>query len=295
MRDANNELVVTRVFDARRELVFEAFSHAESLERWWGPNGFTTTTHAFDFRVGAEWRHTMHGPDGTDYPNRITWEEIAWPERIVYAHDGGEGEVQFRTTVTFEAEGKRTRVTMRAVFPSQEARDAAVEKYHADVGEEEHIGRLGENVAARPKAPDLRLERVFAAPRRLVFDAWTRAEHVARWLAPRPLTMPKCEVDLRPGGAFNFTMRMPDGTEFPSAARFREVVPERRLVFTGRIHDDNLILTTVTFEDEGEKTKVTVEQTYLFESFATRGALEGWTKTLEQLEEFAITSGRARR
>jgi uncharacterized protein YndB with AHSA1/START domain len=139
--------------------------------------------------------------------------------------------------------------------------------------------------AATKKPADLVVSRVFNAPRRLVFDAWTKAEHVSRWFAPRPLTMPRCEVDLRPGGAFRFVMRAPDGTEYPFAGEFREVVAPERIVFTGLVHGDNLTVTTVTFAEHDGKTTLTAHQTYAFESDATRGAKEGWTATLNQLAE----------
>lgn len=84
--ESAREIVTTRLFDAPRERVFAAWSSAAHLEKWWGPRGFTTTTHAFEFRVGGQWRLTMHGPDGTDYPNRLVYEEIVPFARIVYAH-----------------------------------------------------------------------------------------------------------------------------------------------------------------------------------------------------------------
>ncbi len=62
--------------------MFEAFTEVRHLSRWWGPEGFTTTTRSFEFRVGGEWDFVMHGPDGTDYPEWITWTDIAPPERI---------------------------------------------------------------------------------------------------------------------------------------------------------------------------------------------------------------------
>jgi uncharacterized protein YndB with AHSA1/START domain len=144
-----------------------------------------------------------------------------------------------------------------------------------------------ENVAeaARPRPDDLVITRVFRAPRRLVFAAWTQAEHVSRWFAPRPLTMPRCEVDFRPGGVFRFVMRAPDGTEYPFEGAFREIVAPERIVFTGTIHEGNATVTTLTFVEHDGKTTLTAHQSYTFESSATRGAAQGWTLTLDQLEE----------
>ncbi len=82
----DREILVSRTIDAPRDLVFEAFTEVRHLSRWWGPDGFTTTTHAFRFTVGGEWTFVMHGPDGTDYPEWITWTEIVAPERITLLH-----------------------------------------------------------------------------------------------------------------------------------------------------------------------------------------------------------------
>src|SRR4029077_20278941 len=80
------EIVIFRVIGAPRELVFEAFADVRHLSRWWGPEGFTTTTRAFEFRVGGEWDFEMHGPDGTVYQEWISWTEITPPERIALLH-----------------------------------------------------------------------------------------------------------------------------------------------------------------------------------------------------------------
>jgi len=82
----DREIVISRVINASRELVFEAFTEVRHLSRWWGPEGFTTTTQSFEFRVGGEWVFVLHGPDGTDYPEWITWTEISPPERIALLH-----------------------------------------------------------------------------------------------------------------------------------------------------------------------------------------------------------------
>src|SRR6476660_4108255 len=90
---ADREIVISRVTSAPRELVFEAFTEVRHLSRWWGPEGITTTTRAFEFRVGGEWDFVMHRPDGTDYQEWISWTEIARPERIALLH--GESRDEF--------------------------------------------------------------------------------------------------------------------------------------------------------------------------------------------------------
>jgi uncharacterized protein YndB with AHSA1/START domain len=143
-------MIVTREFDAPRDLVFRAWTDVTHVSQWWGPDGFTTTTSAFDLRPGGEWRFVMHGPDGRDYENRITFDEIKKPELIRYHHGGGEDvePVRFRTIVTFDDLGdRRTRVTLHAVFPSSAERDRVVKEYGADKGAVQTLARLADYLA----------------------------------------------------------------------------------------------------------------------------------------------------
>ena len=130
----------SRLLDAPRDLVFDAWTDPEQVVQWWGPRGFTTTTHEMEVKPGGVWRFVMHGPDGRDYQNKITYLEVVRPERLVYKHGGDEDPepVSFQTTVTFVAEGDKTRVTMRAVFPTAEERDRVVKEYGAVEGGEQH-------------------------------------------------------------------------------------------------------------------------------------------------------------
>jgi uncharacterized protein YndB with AHSA1/START domain len=138
-------MVGTRLLDAPRELVWSVWTDPKHLAQWWGPDGFRTTTSVFDFKPGGVWRFVMHGPDGRDYENRITFDEIVKPERIAYHHGGGDDvePVQFRTTVTFDDLGAKTRVTFRGVFPSAEERARVIREYGADKGLAQTLARLG--------------------------------------------------------------------------------------------------------------------------------------------------------
>jgi uncharacterized protein YndB with AHSA1/START domain len=143
-------IITVREFDAPRELVFEVFTDPKHLAQWWGPYGFTTTTSAFDLSEGGVWRFVMHGPDGRDYQNRITFDEIVRPERIRYHHGGGDDvePVEFRTTVTFEdLGGGKTRLTLHAQFPSAAARERVIKAYRADQGASETLSRLADHLA----------------------------------------------------------------------------------------------------------------------------------------------------
>jgi uncharacterized protein YndB with AHSA1/START domain len=145
---ADREIVISRVIHAPRERVFEAFTEVRHLSRWWGPEGFTTTTSAFEFRVGGEWVFMMHGPDGTDYREWISWTEITPPERITLLHGESRGDPNaFESVLTFAPDGASTRIEMRTVFPTRALRDEAVEKYHAIEGGQQTLSHLAAYVA----------------------------------------------------------------------------------------------------------------------------------------------------
>ena len=145
---ADREIVIERMVNAPRELVWRAWTEADQIAAWWGPNGFTTTIHEMDVTVGGVWRFMMHGPDGTDYPNKIVYREIVKPERLVYDHDDDKDPPshKFQTTVTFAAQGRKTMVTLRALFANAEARAASV-KFGAIEGGAQTLARLDQHVA----------------------------------------------------------------------------------------------------------------------------------------------------
>lgn len=149
---------------------------------------------------------------------------------------------------------------------------------------------------ARKKAPDLLITRVFDAPRPMVFDAWTKPEHVARWWGPGGFDLPRCHMELRPGGVFAFTMRAPDRQQYPFDGRFQEIAPPSRLVFSGKVHDDhgdsNDSIVTIAFDEEGARTKVALRQTFTFASPATEGSNIGWNQSLDKLTGILAATGR---
>jgi uncharacterized protein YndB with AHSA1/START domain len=139
----DREIVIARVIGAPRDLVFEAFTEVRHLSRWWGPEGFTTSTRAFEFRVGGEWEFVLHGPDGTDYSEWISWTEITPPERIALVHGESRDDPNaFEAVITFVPDGEGTRIEMRTLFPTVELRDEAVEKYHAIEGGQQTLSNL---------------------------------------------------------------------------------------------------------------------------------------------------------
>ena len=132
----DREIVLSRVFEAPRELVFAAWTKEEHLTKWFGPKGFTTKTHECDLRIGGRWRFDMIAPDGKVFDNRMVFLEIKAPELLVLDHgsDKDDDEHRFRVTITFDEQndtkafGTRvgTVVTMRQLHPTKEQRDAAI-------------------------------------------------------------------------------------------------------------------------------------------------------------------------
>ncbi|HEU4331771.1 MAG TPA: SRPBCC family protein [Lapillicoccus sp.] len=140
---ADREIVISRVIGAPREVVFEAFTEVRHLSKWWGPDGFTTTTRSFDFRPGGTWDFVMHGPGGADYQEWITWTSIDPPQRIALRHGAFRDDPEaFDSVLTFEPTEEGTRIVMRTLFPTREIHDEAVEKYHAIEGGQQTLSNL---------------------------------------------------------------------------------------------------------------------------------------------------------
>lgn len=148
-----------------------------------------------------------------------------------------------------------------------------------------------ETDAASVEERTLVITRVFDAPRPLVFRAWTQPEHIVRWWGPKGFTLTACEMDFRPGGAFRFSMRSPEGTDYPHRGVYREIVEPERLVFTWAWENENgdpghETLVTLNFAEQEGKTRLTFRQA-VFETVADRDSHEGgWTECLDCLADY---------
>jgi len=141
------------------------------------------------------------------------------------------------------------------------------------------------------------MERTFDAPRELVWQAYTKAEHLIHWWGPKGWTLPVCKVDFRPGGVWHYCMRGPAGEESWGKAIYREIVEPERIVYLDIFADEvgNPIegapemLITMTFEEQGGKTKLTSHTLFPsaadLEAVLKMGMEEGFTQTLDRLEE----------
>src|SRR4030088_1198041 len=143
----DREIVLTRVFDAPRSLVFDAFSKPELLKRWFGPRGWSLVVCEVDLKVGGGFRFVMRGPDGKEMGMRGVYREIVPPERSVHmeSFDNYPGESQ--VTAVFVEQGGKTTLTATILYPSREVRDIVI-KTGMEHGAAESYDKLGELLAA---------------------------------------------------------------------------------------------------------------------------------------------------
>jgi len=287
-------ITLERDFDAPVSAVFDAYSTAEALARWWGPNGFTLAFKEMEFRVGGRARFDMTGPDGTVYPNRIVYLEIEPAGRILYRHDGDvdDDPRAFQVTVTFAPlPGGRTRLAMTSVFASVEARNAVLQFGAAELGKQT-VEKLAGFVEQPADRRELVITRTFDAPARLLFAAWSRPEHLIKWFGPVGWPLTLCEVDFRMGGRFRFAMTGPDGVQnTPFGGEYLAIEPDRKIVFDNGFEEAGAprMITTVTFEDQGGRTLQTHHTLFqtaaMRDEYAKLGFEGGVNSGLDQLAQ----------
>lgn len=300
---AENEIVLSRVFDAPRELVFEVYTEPKHLEKWWGPRGFSITVKEMVFEVGGRFRFTMHGPDGRDYPNLMTYREITRPEKIHFLHGDEEHPSMMTVTLTFLEEGRKTRVTQRTVFQSHDLYKSAKAFGAVELGRQT-MDKLGEYLATGgdPVKRQVLIERTFAASRDEVYQAWLDAERLERWFAPADCRFEVLKMDARTGGTFHWVVRDPKHGDCYTCGEFLDIAPGERIVFSWSNADEkgnpsklaalskdgewpDLMTVTVSFADDGKGgTRLSLAQTVL-ESLAKKtGAYPSWLSMLDKLE-----------
>ena len=309
-----NELYLTRVFDAPVKLVWDAWTDPDQVGQWWGPRGFTITTHSRDLRPGGKWIYTMHGPDGTDYPNITIYHEVEKHARLVYDHGATENTPPlFRVTVSFaETEGKTTMNLTMSLASAAAADEARI--FIKKAGGDATWDRLAEYLHEREGRDKFIINRTFEAPIDLVFDMWTDPKHIARWLPPTGMTSKFFEGEIKTGGRTFYCMEGVNGILY-GRAEYREVIRPSRIVYTQMFCDEKqapvrhpmaptwpeTMLTTVTLEPEDtNRTRVTVTWEVFGEASqierdtfhnAKAGMTAGWTGSFDKLEAYLWERG----
>jgi uncharacterized protein YndB with AHSA1/START domain len=164
----------------------------------------------------------------------------------------------------------------------------------------------GKKAPKKTKGSELLITRTFDAPRELVWKAWTEPERVKRWWGPEGFTSPFCRIDLRVGGTYLYCMQSPEGREYWSTGVYREIVPPKRIVCTDSFSDEKgnvvpashygmpgdwplALVVTVTFEEQGGKTKFTLRHTGFPSGEMRDLAKAGWNTSLDKLAEYLIS------
>jgi len=305
----SDELYIERIYDAPVKVVWEAWTDPVQVAKWWGPRGFTITTHAKDLRPGGHWTYTMHGPDGTDWPNKTLYHEVVKHERLVYDHGGNDDRPpMFRVTVTFEAVKGKTRMAMTMRFPSPEASVAARDIIRKANGNSTW-DRLAEHLEDAAGKDVFVINRTFNADIGTVFDMWVDPVHFAKWMGPTGSSMVVLAGDVREGGSLHYEMKNAEGLVMYGKVLYRTIRRPDLLAYVQHFSDragglakppfaptwPDRMLTTVTFaEEEAGLTRVTVQwevhgdatdvERKTFHD-AKPGMTVGWTGSFDRLDE----------
>ncbi|MGE3508751.1 MAG: SRPBCC family protein [Vicinamibacterales bacterium] len=307
-RNESNEIRLTRVYDAPVKAVWDAWTVPEQVAQWWGPRGFTLTTHSKDLRAGGTWRYTMHGPDGTDYPNIATYYVVEPYRKLVYDHGATDDRPPlFRVTVTFtEVDGKTT-MDMVSTLPTAEAA-RQIAKFIKQAGGNATWDRLAEHLAERAtgRQPFV-ITRTFDAPIARVFEMWTTPGHLEMWLPPTGTSMKFLTPEIQVGRSARFTISGAHGTMHVRTA-YVSIEPPRLIVYDQSFVDAQeqpipapgatawpATLRTIVLltEEAPDRTRVTVTSEPLGEVTALEreafvhertGMTRGWTGSFDALD-----------
>ena len=136
------EVSAVRILNAPRDIVWKVWTEPEHIAVWWGPAGFINTIEKMEVKPGGKWKFIMHGPDGVDYPNIVSYIEVKKPELLIYNHGDKEEERFFQVTVRFEELGNKTRLIWNSVFNSAEQLNKVVDEHNALEGLKQNIDKL---------------------------------------------------------------------------------------------------------------------------------------------------------
>ncbi len=307
-----NEINLVRVYDAPVKLVWDAWTDPKKAAKWWGPRGFTITTHSKDLRPGGTWNYTMHGPDGVDWPNITKYFEVEKYSRLVYDHGGNETQPPlFRVTVTFVENNGKTTMDMTMAFENEE-RAKEIGKFIKQAGGNSTWDRLGEYLEKEDTGKEIFvINRAFNTSINTMFEMWSQPEHFSKWLAPTGMNMGIIKADMRTGGQLSYYMSTADGmNKMYGRIDYKEITKPNLLIYTQVFCDENgkisrhpmaptwpetMKTTVLLTEEEPNKTRVTITWEVIGE--ATReemetfiagraGMTQGWTGSLDKLEDY---------
>lgn len=312
-KSKNNEISITRIYDAPVKLVWDAWTDPKKVAKWWGPRGFTLTTHSKDLRVGGHWAYTMHGPDGTNYENKTIYHEVVEFSRLVYDHGGNDDRPPlFRVTAVFTDLKGKTKLEMTMAFATGEVAKE-MKKFIKAAGGESTWDRLAEFLGKEIENKEkFVINRSFEAPIEKMFEMWTNPKHFSQWLAPTGFKMIFLEANIKTGGQTRYSMSNDSGMIMYGRAQYIKVERPNYLQYTQQFCDKDgnvsrhpaaptwpeTMITTVTLHEEGSmQTRVTIEWEVYgkatkeeLETFIAgrSGMTQGWGGSFDKLEEYLL-------
>lgn len=305
-----SEIHILREYDAPIDVVWNAWVDPVQAAKWWGPRGFTITTHSKELKPGGIWHYTMHGPDGVDYPNKALYHVVEDQQRLVYDHGGYDDRPPlFRVTVLFSESNGMTVVDMTMKLSNAEDA-AAIKEFIKRAGGNSTWDRFAEYLAAvTSDRNQFVINRTFDAPAETLFLMWTDSDHLVNWQPPSGFEMKVSSADICSGGTLIF--QMSDGKEIAFHARFeyQEVESPNQISYRQMFTDEAgnigrhpmmpdfpaVLLTTVVFNPEDDTTtriKVTsepigdVSESELQSFLDSRAGMTiGWSGSFDKLAE----------
>jgi uncharacterized protein YndB with AHSA1/START domain len=256
MDENRNELIITRVFNVPRQLVWRAWTDPEIIKHWWGAITFKTTHFEIDFRIGGCMLYNMRSPDGQVIWGTGKYREIVPFERLVVTdsfadekgnivsasyYGMGEGfPLELLVTVTLENLGEKTKLTLKHTgLPAgkmleytKEGWNQSFEKLtdllHKQLEDEKKEGVF----KIEPVGTEVIITEVFDAPREAVFRAYIDADLIPQWWGPKEFTTEVDKLEVKPGGVWRYIQCGPDGNEYGFHGEFREIDQPDCLVYT---------------------------------------------------------------
>lgn len=309
-KNKSNEINISRIYDAPVKAVWDAWTDPKQVAQWWGPRGFTITTHSKDLRPGGIWHYTMHGPDGVDYINKTKYFEVEKYSRLVYDHGGNDEQAPlFRVTVLFSETKGKTKMDMTMSLPNPEALEQT-RKVIKQANGNSTWDRLAEYLEKESSGKEqFVINRSFDAPIAVMYEMWTDPKHFSQWLPPKGFKMEFIKSDIKPGGNTLYFMTDGGNAKMFGKTNYLEMHSPNRIVYKQQFCDEKgnvtrhpmsptwpeTMLTTVALTEEGpDQTRVTItweafeatpEELATFVN-ARSGMTQGWTGSFDKLEEY---------
>lgn len=310
------EIIVTRTYNAPRELVYKTLTDPILIPQWWGPKYLTTIVEKMEVKSGGQWRFIQHDAEGKTYGFYGVYHLAKSPSLLIYTMEwDGMPDHVLMNIDRFEERDGITICTSRSIFETVEDRDGMLQT-GMEEGTREETERIDELLAKRIQqgtielgvrqlegnGRSIKIIREFDAPREIVWLSWTDPDKYMCWSGPKDYYTPYAKFDLHVGGKHLSSMRGPDGKDIWSTGIYKEIIEPNRIVMTDSFADEhgNIVPASqyglgtdfpieleveVTFEDLGDRTRMTLEHCGLPDGDILEQTKEGWNQSFDKLAE----------